>query len=114
MELEADAHRLGAATRTLGWNIQRLLATHREKILEWQYQLAHVTDMATELYVTACVLNRLDGMFEAVRKGGNPLKRDLDAARYYLDSAHRRMRADLKSLWGNDDQSTGSLADQLL
>ncbi len=45
--------------------MERLLRTHREEIVEKQYQAGRVADAAIELYVSGCVLRRLDTMLSA-------------------------------------------------
>ncbi len=59
-ELTDDATRLGRLVGAFGSNVERLLRRYQESILDRQYQLARVADSATELYVSGCVMNRLD------------------------------------------------------
>jgi hypothetical protein len=60
--LEADAHRLGKLVSEFGSNVERLLRTHKEAIVERQYHQGRIADAAIELYVSSCVLRRLDTM----------------------------------------------------
>jgi acyl-CoA dehydrogenase family protein 9 len=120
-ELEADAARFGALVGEFGAAVERLLRTYQESILDRQYQLARVADSATELYVSACVLKRLDWALDhaahARHNGdqGRPLNvaGELATARYYLRTAERRIRDNLAMLWDNDDAATTALADSL-
>ncbi len=101
--LEADAARLGWLIRRFGSHVERLLRVHREAVLERQYQLARIADSATELYVSAAVLNRLNyGVADA---------QGFAAGRYYLLTADRRIRRNLHELSHNDDRATTSFAD---
>lgn len=59
-ELEEDASRVGRLVGMLGSNVERLLRRYQESIVDQQYQLGRIADVATELYVSACVLRRLD------------------------------------------------------
>lgn len=110
-ELQPDAARLGALVGSFGGHVEKLLRTYHESILDRQYQLGRAADVATELYVSACVLRRLDRMLShAARRE----PRDLAMGRYYLKSAERRIQANLASMWSNDDPDTTATADIVL
>lgn len=124
-ELHADAARLGALVGSFGVNVEKLLRTYQESILDRQYQLGRAADAATELYVSACVLRRLDWLLShaahASHDGrpaeGQPpcnVKRDVAIGRYYLKTAERRINANLAALWSNDDGETTATADIVL
>jgi len=112
-ELEDDARQLGRLIGKFGNHVERLLRTHRESVMDRQYLLARVSDTATELYVSACVLSRLDSVLANQSNGSSP-QRDLIAGRYYLKTAARRMRQNLAALWDNDDAETTAAADAIL
>src|SRR4029079_13433990 len=63
-ELESDAARLGNLLATFGANVDGLLRTEREAVIDQQYQQGRIADAAIELYVSACVVRRLDAMLE--------------------------------------------------
>jgi hypothetical protein len=90
-----------------------VLRAYQESVLDRQFQLARVAESANELYVSACVLRRLDKML-----GEGPLdaarKLELATGRYYLTAAHRRVCHNLDALWSNDDAETVKMADALL
>jgi acyl-CoA dehydrogenase family member 9 len=113
-ELESDAGELGRLVNSLGSNVQRLLVQYQLGIVDRQYQLARVADAATELYVSACVLNRLDAMLRNDHTDGAELRLLTESGRYYLRTARRRIRQALAALWDNDDESTTSLAGRSL
>jgi hypothetical protein len=115
-ELQADAARLGRLVGALGGDVARLLARHREEIVDRQYQLARIADAATELYVSACVLNRLDQMLDKPmdRDGDVGGTDDLANGRYYLRTAARRIRQALYQLSHHDDEETTAVADRVL
>jgi alkylation response protein AidB-like acyl-CoA dehydrogenase len=138
-ELEEDAARVGRLVGMLGSNVQRLLRRYQESIVDRQYQLGRIADVATELYVSACVLRRLDRLMAHDthhnghaaphgdghgEQGGNghahasatPAERErgLQIGRYYLRTAERRMRRNLSDLWDNDDEETTRTADLFL
>ncbi len=112
-ELEGDAMRLGKLVGEFGNEVEAVLRRYQESILDRQYQLARIADSANELYVSACVLRRLDAML-----GKGPLdaarQLELQTGRYYLTTAARRIRHNLDNLWVNDDEETTKMADAVL
>jgi acyl-CoA dehydrogenase family protein 9 len=114
MELEEDAALLARAIGTLGSNVERLLATYQKDILDKQHLLARVADTATELYVSACVLNRLEQLLRQHKISANERRLGLLSGRYYLKTARRRMAKSMKDLWENDDEETNALANFML
>jgi alkylation response protein AidB-like acyl-CoA dehydrogenase len=112
--LEDDAARLGRAINSLGLHVERLLRTYQLEIVDRQHHLARVADAATELYVSACVLNRIDQELRDSEMSNGESNIGLVTAQYFLRTSLRRVRRLLKSLWDNDDPSTNSLADLML
>jgi hypothetical protein len=102
-ELEPEAAQLGKLIRALGTNVQKLLIQHQMGIVDRQYQLGRIADVATELYVSACVLNRLDTMLRDHHDHDAVLRLQLESGHYYLLTARRRIRQTLAALWDNDD-----------
>jgi hypothetical protein len=113
-ELEPEAAQLGKLIRSLGTSVQKLLIQHQMGIVKRQYQLGRIADVATELYVSACVLNRLDAMLRDHHDHDAALRLELESGRYYLLTARRRIRQSLAALWDNDDEATTALANRLL
>ncbi len=120
-ELEPDGHRLAKLVARFSSNVERLLRTYREGIVDREYQLGRIGEAAIELYVSACVLRRLDASIgsaehgpAASHNGAAKTKQDLVIGRYYLRAAERRINVQLAALWDNDDQSTTEVADLLL
>jgi alkylation response protein AidB-like acyl-CoA dehydrogenase len=73
-ELEEDAGRLGHLVGHFGSQVERLLRRYQQGIVDRQFQLARVADAAIELYVSACVLRRLDHLLRRQRHAnGHPL-----------------------------------------
>jgi acyl-CoA dehydrogenase family protein 9 len=126
-ELQPEATRLGHIVGTFGSTVERLLRTCREEILEKQYQQGRIADAAIELYVSGCVLRRLDWLVQNHTHGnhsdghhtignhsGNSLKHDLTIGRHYLRAADRRIHRALADLFDNDDDSTTRAANAAL
>jgi alkylation response protein AidB-like acyl-CoA dehydrogenase len=112
LRLEASA--LGKRVRQFGLAVQALLFQYREAILERQYQHERIADAACELYASACTLSRLDSLL--THGNGNPAEvgRDVQAGRYFLKLADRRIRGCLAALKDNDDALTTATADGFL
>src|SRR5262249_23096949 len=93
-QLESDAARLGSLVATFGSNVERLLRTEREAIVDRQYQQGRIADAAIELYVSACVVRRLDAILGQSHDSAaeHEYQRHLTVGRYYLKSANRRIR----------------------
>ena len=113
-ELEADAAELGRLISSLGGNVERLLRTHQKEIVDRQYLLGRVSDAATEIYVSSCVLNRLDHLIRHSHDDGRELMGQLETGRFYLRNARRRIKRSLADLWDNDDEQTTALAKRML
>jgi alkylation response protein AidB-like acyl-CoA dehydrogenase len=113
-QLEDDAARLGRLVGKFGSNVERLLRVYQESIMDRQYHLGRVADCATELYVSACVLSRLDQVVRDHHLDDAEKRRQLTIGRYYLTTAGRRIRRNLADLWDNDDDATTEAADTLL
>jgi alkylation response protein AidB-like acyl-CoA dehydrogenase len=112
-ELSSEAQRLGGLIGSFGRNVQRLLAKYKEDVLDRQYQLARVADAAIELYVSRCVLSRLDTFFGHGDNHQPDHAALIASGRYYLTTAARRMRGHLAALTNNEDADTTRLANRL-
>jgi alkylation response protein AidB-like acyl-CoA dehydrogenase len=64
-ELTEDAAAVARLVASLGRQVERLLATHREGIMDRQGRLGRLADAATEIYVSCCVVSRLDYLLSA-------------------------------------------------
>lgn len=114
MELEKEAAQIGRLIGQLARCIESLLARYREAILDRQYHLARIADSATELYVCACVLRRLDFVLSHPDPDNSKQQLLIASGRYYLQTAFRRIRENLRHLRENDDDQTTQLANRLL
>ncbi|HQU44763.1 MAG TPA: acyl-CoA dehydrogenase family protein, partial [Pirellulales bacterium] len=106
--LEDDAANLAKLIGVFGSNVERLLRRYQESVFDRQYQLGRIADAAIELYVSSCVLNRLDRLL--VNTHAAEQTHDLQVGRYYLRTAARRIRRNLADLWDNDDEETSRVA----
>jgi hypothetical protein len=113
-QLERDAERLARTLRSLGTSVTRLLATYQKEILDRQYQLARAADVATEIYVSVCVLRRMEAIIREHHTDESQTAKLLATGRYYLRTAERRMRGHLAAMWDNDDEETTRIANAML
>ena len=113
-ELEPEAAELGRLIRSVGGNVQKLLVQHQMEIVDRQHQLGRIADAAIELYVSACVLSRLDALLRDQHQPDSAFRTDMEAGGYYLRTARRRIRHSLAALWDNDDEATNALAARIL
>jgi acyl-CoA dehydrogenase family member 9 len=112
--LHDDAANLGKLIATFGSNVERLLRRYQESIFDRQNQLGRVADAAIELYVSSCVLNRLDHLLSHDHSSDSNHARDVQVGRYYLLAAARRIRRNLADIWDNDDEQTTRIANLAL
>jgi acyl-CoA dehydrogenase family protein 9 len=113
-QLEPDAANLAKLIAAFGSHVERLLRRYQESVFDRQYQLGRISDAAIELYVSSCVLNRLDRQISHNHAPDNHLSHDLSIGRYYLLTAGRRIRRHLADLWDNDDEETTRAANLVL
>jgi alkylation response protein AidB-like acyl-CoA dehydrogenase len=113
--LEDDARHIGRNIAALASNVERLLRTWREEVVDRQLQLGRIADAATELYVSVCVLRRLDEILRHAHGDGDEASTQLklETGRYYLRTADRRIRRNFADLWDNDDATCIALARKL-
>ncbi len=113
--LEGHARDLGRAIRRLALEVQWLLRTYQEEVLERQYHLARVADAATWIYASACVLRRLDWQLaQSDPLAEEAARRDVEAGRYFLRLAGHAVAARLDQIHRNLDQHATQVADQWL
>src|SRR5207248_2492165 len=93
--LKREARDLGRRVRDFGLAVQNVLRHYREAVLERQYVQERIADAACDLYASSCTLSRLDQLL--AHGNGHPaeLNRDVQAGRYFLRLADRRIRQNL-------------------
>lgn len=108
--LKEYAAQLGQRVKDFGMAVEAVLRKHQKQILERQYIQERIADAAIELYMSTCVLARLDLMLSKTVVN----QHDLRMGQFYLRAANRRIKARLDELWNNDDAETTAAADSLL
>jgi acyl-CoA dehydrogenase family member 9 len=99
--------------RRFGIDIIKLLAKHREDIIEQQLQLNRIANCAIALYTTAAVLSKLDTELKAVRNKAHHLGNDLAIGKHYCKRAFNIMDINHKGIYNNFDGEVEALSDQL-
>ena len=79
-------------------------------VLKSQYMQERLSDVACDLYAASCTLARLDHMMTGAN-GDAETQREVQAGRYFLALANRRIQQNLAALWDNDDDTTTKTAD---
>jgi alkylation response protein AidB-like acyl-CoA dehydrogenase len=79
-----------------------------EVVLRSQYMQERLSDAVCDLYASSCTLARLDHIFNGSEE------RDIQAGRYFLTLANRRIKQNLAALWDHDDAMTTQAADAWL
>ncbi|MCG3178579.1 MAG: putative acyl-CoA dehydrogenase FadE10 [Phycisphaerae bacterium] len=117
-QLRAEGVRLARLTRRLARTVTRLLATHRERILDLQLIHQRVALSAVEIYAMAAVIAKLDAMLAASDGDGDGhgrgLARDLLIGRAYCRHAADRVRRRLAECTRHRDGDVLAVADALL
>lgn len=113
-QLAEEGESLGRLVGQFGSQVEKLLRTYQEAVLDRQYQLGRMADAAIELYVSSCVLSRLDCLLGDEGIPDSERRQALALGRYYLLTAARRIRRNFADLWDNDDARTSEIAQMVL
>lgn len=112
--LREEARLLGKRVRDFGLAVQTVLRQHREAVLTKQYLQERIAWAACDLYASSCVLSRLDHLLNRGNGKVEDVNRDVQAGRYFLKLAGRRIARNLDDLWNNDDEDTTRTANAYL
>lgn len=117
-ELEPAARRLGRQIKRLGTSLPGVFLRAGSEAKFIQAQLVHerLADIAIDLYVSSCVLSRLDAMLQAGAGDRRPadFAGEVEAGKYFLSLANRRIEERFAALTDNDDPDTVRAADAAL
>jgi alkylation response protein AidB-like acyl-CoA dehydrogenase len=87
---------------------ERLIRAYRKEIVERQQELERLSDMAVELFATACVLARTQRLIE--ERGIERCAAELDLTDLFVVEAGRRFRASRLSLQSPQDETRRAVA----
>jgi hypothetical protein len=132
-QLKKEARELAARVRDFGLAVQQTLGHFRKKalhnvngdkseeiaimevVLKSQYMQERIADAACDLYASSCSLARLDHLLTRANDSSPAeLEKLLQAGRYFLTLANRRIKHNLAALWDNDDELTTRTANTIL
>ncbi len=114
-QLEVEATKIADGIRAFDGAVDRMLRTHQREIIDKQLVVGRVSDVATELYVSVCVLRRMDALLVGTERcDKDELKKRLAAGHLYLSNASRRRTNLLHALTHNDDEEAMNLAGRML
>jgi alkylation response protein AidB-like acyl-CoA dehydrogenase len=108
--VKAEAEIFEQSTRDLGAAADRILRKHGKSIIEKQFATRRLADILIDLYVTACVLSRVNAAVE--EKGEAGAAKELEILRVFAGRARRRIHFNINRIDDNDDELVKSLADQ--
>jgi hypothetical protein len=112
-ELNDEMEELKVRYRKFHWKITKLLARHKEGIVEEQLDVRRISRMAIALYTSTAVIIKYENDAHFGAEDGVTLAGDLAKARYYLHLACKRFDNNVEELKQNNDQETYKLADFL-
>jgi alkylation response protein AidB-like acyl-CoA dehydrogenase len=113
-QLRRYATELGRRVRDFGLAVQSMLIKHKEAILFRQYVQERLADAASELYASSCALSRLDSLLTVGNGNPEEVAREVQAGKYFLKLADRRIKSCLAALYDNDDKDTTATANAIL
>jgi acyl-CoA dehydrogenase family protein 9 len=87
---------------------ERLIRAYRKQIVDRQQELERLSDMAIELFATACVLARTQRLIE--QRGAERCVTELDLTDLFVVEAGRRFRASRVSLQSPQDETRRAVA----
>src|SRR5262249_49913338 len=85
-----------------------------EEVLKSEYVQERIADVAIDLYAASCSLSRLDHLLAHANGKPEEANPQIQAGRYFLRIANRRIQHNLAALWENDDAATTKTADAFL
>jgi alkylation response protein AidB-like acyl-CoA dehydrogenase len=87
---------------------ERLIRSYRKEIVERQQELERLSDMAIELFATACVLARTQRL--VAERGVDAVAHELDLCDLFVVEAGRRFRASRVALQSPQDETRRAVA----
>jgi acyl-CoA dehydrogenase family member 9 len=111
--LQKQADELAQVIRELSWQVVRLLARHREDIVEKQLQLNRISSVVMAVYVSSAVLSKLDADLQRVDENPQALGHDFAIGTFFIDRQMKMCRRWFKGMKSNSDEAVEKLSDQI-
>ncbi len=99
---------MNRAARKLARQIFHGMVWHRAKLERKQAFLGRIVDIGAELFAMAAAISRADRIFHEGERNA------INLADLFCRGARRRIEANFKALWSNDDEAKYQLARQIL
>jgi len=103
--LEPQATRFSRSIRRFSFSVLRLLAKHREAVVEEQLKLNRISECAISLYTVSAVLSKIDSRLQSAGSGETVREREIETARFYCDFALDRLDVSLTHLFTQNRDS---------
>lgn len=115
-QLAGEGRMLAKLTRRLAREIGRLLARHRQHIIDRQLLQERIAWSVVEMCAMAAVIGKLQSLLDHAKGNGDmpDLKRDLIVGKGFCRHAAERIRHRLDGLRRNTDRDTLAVADAVL
>ncbi|MDP9174099.1 MAG: acyl-CoA dehydrogenase family protein [Planctomycetota bacterium] len=114
VELLEESETLAGLTHQFARDVSRLLRTHREGILEMQMLQERIAWSAVDLYVSAAVLSKLQGLLDGAGSDPRSVRHDLLVGKRFCHHAAERITTRLHGLFVNHDDEILAVADDIL
>jgi hypothetical protein len=98
-------------TRAFAAAAEQILRKYGRGVVEHQYDLKRLADIAIDLFVGLCVMSRAATLGEASPEQQKPIHAMADV---FTQQAKRRMAANLRRLASNEDEEIDALAGKML
>jgi alkylation response protein AidB-like acyl-CoA dehydrogenase len=118
-QLAAEGRELSRLTSLFARKVVRLLAKHRERVLDLELSHERIANAVVDLYASAAVISKLQMMLERSNGNGNgnghaSFDRDMVVGRSFCHHAAKRIRRNLQTLFSNSDERILRTADAVL
>jgi alkylation response protein AidB-like acyl-CoA dehydrogenase len=117
-ELADEGRLLAGLTTRLARSVTRILAKHKQDILEKQLLQKRIATAAVNLYAMAAVISRLQSSLTEAGASTNgkaaQLKHDLLIGKRFCRRAAHEVAESLRSLFNNDDRQAMEVADAVI
>ncbi len=111
--LTAEARKYGSRVRRIGLAIPRVLAKHKDEIIERQLILNRLAECGIAMYTSAAVLSRIDYELSEKKGDRSTLMQDVALAKHYCYLAFKKIDQSLDGLFSNDDSRIEAVSDQI-
>ena len=107
--LNKESERLSSATKALSTTAGKLIRQYGQKLIDEQLQLARLADIATDTYMIATVLSRINSVLE--KQGGvEKNAAELQLAQYIIRNAKARINQKVYDISSNRDQDIKAIS----